>query len=268
MKNRHKAVTVTNEWIIVFIILLIIDCFLIINWKSKGSLTEQNTIYWVMTKWDFFLMHLILYWILTIITGYYTISFIKKNLKLKKNINLKKQWLLQPIITKVIRFDLEHIWESTNTGHFCIITSNWKTEFSSEPIESSITWYNPIKLMPLWSTSIIWFKFNMLEIESSINELEKIQTPTDIKTRMKNADTLSIFTKITQALTGWRLYKWILSDIKKCEEYLKKISKNSEFKNSYLEYKNQQIHIWDNITVYIDPNDPTVYQVDTDFLYN
>jgi hypothetical protein len=35
-----------------------------------------------------------------------------------------------------------------------------------------------------------------------------------------------------------------------------------------LQHKNYQIHIWDNITVYVDPNDPTIYQVDTDFLYN
>ena len=50
--------------------------------------------------------------------------------------------------------------------------------------------------------------------------------------------------------------------------YLKEISKSPEFKNSYLEHKNYQIHIWDNITVYVDPNDSTIYQADTNFLYD
>jgi hypothetical protein len=38
-------------------------------------------------------------------------------------------------------------------------------------------------------------------------------------------------------------YDGMLSEINECKEYLKEISKTTEFKNSYLQHKNYQIHI-------------------------
>lgn len=188
-----------------------------------------------------------------------------KNFKFKKIIKSKKKWVFQPINTKVIRFDFE-AWLGSGKGYYHIISSNWQTEFSSESIKGTIVGFDTMELLPLYN---IGFKYNILEIEKTIQELDKIKTEVDIKNYIENHNSvLNVLGKGIQQMSEWLFYDTMLSKINECKEYLKEISKTTEFKNSYLESKNYQIHIWDNITVYVDPNDPTIYQVDTDFLYN
>lgn len=205
------------------------------------------------------------WWAFTIFLLYWITHNLVKNSKLKKTIKLKEKWLFVPINTKIIRFDFEAISGSWK-GYYHIISSNWQTEFSSESIKGNFIWFDIMKLTPLYS---IWFKCNFLEIDKTINKLDELQTPDDIKNYIENNNpVLNAFGKGIQKLSKWMYYNEMLSQVNECKEYLKEISKNPEFKNAYLEHKNHQIHIWDNITVYVDPNNPTVYQVDTDFLYN
>ena len=207
----------------------------------------------------------ILWSVFTIFILYWIIHNLIKNSKFKKTIKLKEKWLFQPINTKIIRFDFEAISGSWK-GYYHIVSSNWQTEFSSESIKGKIVWFDIMKLAPLYN---IWFKYNLLEIEKTINELDEMQTSDDIKDYIeKNNPVLNIFGKSIQQLSKWMYYDEMLSQINESKVYLKEISKSPEFKNSYLEHKNYQIHIWDNITVYVDQNDSTVYQVDTDFFYN
>lgn len=246
MKNRHKATRSNRILIILFIVFLIADYFL---YKNRES-------------WDA-LMVFIFWSIFTLFLWYGIIHNLIKNLKFKKTIKLKEKWLFQPINTKIIRFDIESCLAS-GKGYYKIISSNWQTEFSSESIKGKFIWFDIMKLTPLYS---IWFKCNFLEIEKTINKLDELQTPDDIKSYIENNNPiLNILGKGIQQLSKWMYYDEMLSQVNECKEYLKVISKTHEFKNAYLETKNYQIHIWDNITVYVDPNDPTIYQVDTDFL--
>ncbi len=248
MKERRKATKSNRILIILFIVFLIADYFL---YKNR----ESTEAFIMFIFWSIF----------TIFLWYGIINNIIKNLKFKKTIKLKKKWVFQPINTKIIRFDFEAISGSWK-GYYHIVSSNWQTEFSSESIKGKIIWFDIMKLAPLYN---IWFKYNLLEIEKTINELDSMQTPDDIKNYIENNNpVLNAFGKGIQKLSKWMYYDGMLSEINGCKEYLKEISKSPEFKNSYLEHKNYQIHIWDNITVYVDPNDPTIYQVDTDFLYN
>lgn len=249
MKERRKATRSNRILTILFIVFLIADYFL---YKNRES-------------WDA-LMVFIFWSIFTIFLWYGIIHNLIKNLKFKKTIKLKEKWLFQPINTKIIRFDIESCLAS-GKGYYKIISSNWQTEFSSESIKGKFIWFDIIKLMSLYN---IWFKYNLLEIEKTIHELNELQTAEDIKNYIEThgSPLFNSFGKGIQQLSKWMYYDEILSQVNECKEYLKEISKNPESKNAYLEHKDYHIHIWDNITVYVDPNDPTVYQVDTDFLYN
>ena len=247
MKRYSKATKSTRILIILFIVFLVADFFLYKNRESTDAL-----------------IIFIVWWIFTLFLLYWIIHNLIKNLEFKKTIKLKEKWLFQPINTKIIRFDFEAISGSWK-GYYHIVSSNWQTEFSSESIKGKFIWFDIMKLTPLYS---IWFKCNFLEIEKTINKLDELQTPDDIKSYIENNNPiLNILGKGIQQLSKWMYYNEMLSQVNECKEYLKVISKTHEFKNAYLEHKNYQIHIWDNITVYIDPNDPTVYQVDTGFLY-
>ena len=249
MKERRKATRSIRILTILFIVFLIADYFL---YKNRES-------------WDAFMVFI--FWsIFTIFLWYGIIHNIIKNSKFKKTIKLKERWLFIPINTKVIRFDFEAISGSWK-GYYHIVSSNWQTEFSSESIKGKTIWFEIMKLTPLYS---IWFKYNLLEIEKTIKELDGLQTADDIKNYIETngSPLFNSFGKGIQNLSRWLFYDEMLSQVNECKVYLKEISKNPEFKNSYLEHKNYKIHIWDNITVYVDPNDSTIYQVDTDFLYN
>lgn len=248
MKRYPKATRSNRILIILFIVFIIADYFLYKNRESTEAL-----------------IMFILSWIFTLFLLYWIIHNLVKNLQLKKTIKLKEKWLFQAINTKIIRFDFEAILGSWK-GYYHIVTSNWQTEFSSESIQGTIVGFDTMELLPLYN---IGFKYNILEIEKTIQELDKIKTEVDIKNYIENHNSvLNVLGKGIQQMSEWLFYDTMLSKINECKEYLKEISKSSEFKNSYLESKNYQIHIWDNITVYVDPNDPNIYQVDTDFLYN
>lgn len=249
MKRYPKATKSTRILIILFIVFLIADFFLYKNRESSEAL-----------------IMFIVWWIFTLFLLYWIIHNLAKNSQLKKITKLREKWLFQPINTKVIRFDFEASLASWK-GYYQIVTSNWQTEFSSESIQGTIVGFDTMELLPLYN---IRFKYNLLEIEKTIQELDKIQTADDIKNYIENnsSQIFNVLGKGIQQMSEWLFYDTMLSKINQCKEYLEEISKTTEFKNSYLESKNYQIHIWDNITVYVDPNDPTIYQVDTDFLYN
>ena len=248
MKRYPKATRSNRILIILFIVFIIADYFL---YKNR----ESTEAFIMFIFWSIF----------TIFLWYGIINNIIKNLKFKKTIKLKEKWLFQAINTKAIRFDFEAISGSWK-GYYHIVSSNWQTEFSSESIKGTIVGFDTMELLPLYN---IGFKYNILEIEKTIQELDKIKTEVDIKNYIEDHNSvLNVLGKGIQQMSEWLFYDTMLSKINECKEYLKEISKSSEFKNSYLESKNYQVHIWDNITVYVDPNDPNIYQVDTDFLYN
>lgn len=258
MKEHRKATKATRIATILFIIFLVTDFFLIKNYdKLQNNISEES---------DNPLIIIILWCIFTLVLWYWIICNLIKNSQLKKATKLREKWLLQPINTKIIRFDYEAQLASWK-GYYYIVTSNWQTEFSSESIKGTVIWFNPMKLLPLRN---IWLKYDTSEIEKTLKELDEIQTANDVKNYIENnsSQIFNVFSKGIQQVSEWVFYDEMLSQITECKEYLKEVSKNPEFKNSYLQHKSHQIHIWDNITVYIDPNNPTIYQVDTDFLYN
>jgi hypothetical protein len=185
MKEHRKARRSTRFITILFIIFLIADYFL---FKHRQESSETLIIF---IAWLAFTL-LLLYWI---------IYNLIKNLKLKKTVNLKEQWLFIPTNTKVIRFDFEAISGSWK-GYYHIVSSNWQTEFSSESIKGKIMWFDIMKLMPLYD---IWFKYNLLEIEKTIEELDTLQTANDIENYIETNSSpfFNLFGKGVQKISKW-----------------------------------------------------------------
>ena len=243
MKKRGSTTKTTIFLIFLFIIFICIDIFLLIKWNSFEILG--------------------LFWICTVLRWLWIYSNIQSALKLKKAKRLKKKWIAHPIDAKIIRFQLSQSnWEKSD---YCFIASNWETEFMSEPFRWEITWYDEERLRCL---PIVCIDYNILDIESAIKEIEQIQTTEDIMNRWQNRSAHAAKLLSSYATAVWNDFDWLLSRIKRCEEYLKSQVNNPNFHRSYLEYDNRKIFVWDIVKVYIDPSDSSVYRIDTDYLYN
>ena len=243
MKKKNSSRKTTISLTLLFIVFVGLDFFLLIRWASIESLT--------------------IFWIFTVILWLGIYSNIKNSLKNKKARNLKRKWIAHPIDAKIIRFQLSQSnWDKTD---YCFIASDWQSEFISEPFEWEITWYDEERLRCLPSACI---DYNILNIEPTIEEIEKIQTAEDIMNRWQNrsvhaAKLLNSYTSAT-----WTFSDSLLSQIKRSGEYLKSQVNNPNFHRSYLQYQNHQIFVWDIVKVYIDPSDSSIYWIDTDYLYN
>ena len=247
--NNSKSTTIVIS--IFFVLFITVDIFIIRNYENA-----ENPLVGIM-----------LFGILTILFWYGIVYNIIKESKFKKARRLKDKWMVQTVKAKIIRFNMDHFFGPENKAkkYYSFTVSDWKNQFTSEPFNWTVFWYDPMKLANLHT---IWINYNILNIGESIDELEQIKTPDDIKRYIENNSYLlwSSF-NILHSMARWWLYESLLYKINECKEYLKEVSKNPDFKKSYFQHKHHQINIWDNITVYIDPNDPTVYQIDTDFLY-
>jgi hypothetical protein len=243
MKKRSNTKGNTMFLILLFIVFAGIDLFLMAKWASIEVLT--------------------IFWIFTVILWAWIYSNIQSALKLKKAKRLKKKWIAHPIDAKVIRFQLSQSnWEKSD---YCFVASDWESEFVSEPFKWEITWYDEERLRCLL---IVCIDYNILDIESTIKEIEQIQTTEDIMNRWQNHSAHAAKLLNSYASAVWTDFNWLLSNIRRCEEYLKSQANNPNFHRSYLEYNNRRIFVWDIVKVYIDPSDNSVYWIDTDYLYN
>ena len=229
--------------ILLFIVFIVIDLSLITKWASVETFA--------------------IFWIFTLILWAWIYSNIQSMLKLKKAKRLKKRWIAHPIDAKIIRFQLSQSnWEECD---YCFVASDWESEFISEPFKGEITWYDEKRLRCLLTVCI---NYNILDIESTIKEIEQIQTTGDISSRRQSRSAHAAKLLNSYASAAWTDFSWLLSNIRRCEEYLNSQINNPNFHRSYLEYDNRKIFIWDIVKVYIDPSDSSVYWIDTDYLYN
>ena len=243
MKKQNGTTKTTISLILLFIVFACIDFFLLIKWTS----IEVLAIFWIFTA---------IFWL-------WIYSNIQKWLKNKKARKLKKKWIAHPIDARIIRFQLaQSNWKET---YYCFIASDWESEFMSEPFRGEITWYDEERLRCL---PLICVNYNILDIESTIKEIEQIQSTEDIMNRWQNnsANFANLLNSYRSA--AWTDFDWLLHKVKRSEDYLKSQINNPNFRKSYLEYENHKIMIGDIVKVYIDPSDSSVYWIDTDFLYN
>jgi len=219
MKKYNNSNTTTTILSILFILFLITGYFLLKHYDEF----EWNT-----------LIGLIFWWIFTILFWCGIIYNIKKESKFKKARKLKDKWLAQSVNAKVIRFNLDHFFwpEQTAKKYYSFTASDWKNQFTSEPFDWIVFWYDPMKLANLHT---IWVNYNILNIEETFNELEQIKTANDIKKHIENNSYLlwSSF-NILHSRARWWLYESLLYKINECKEYLKEGSKNPDFKKILL----------------------------------
>ena len=243
MEKHNNATKSTISLILLFVVFIAIDIFLLIKWTSIEALA--------------------IFWIFTIILWLWIYSNIQSALKIKKAKRLKRKWLAHPIDAKIIRFQLSQSnWDKTD---YSFVVSDWETEFISEPFRWEITWYDEEMLRCLLTVCI---NYNILDIEPTIKEIEQIETTEDIRNHRFNCSPQAAKLLSSYASAAWTDLDWLLSRVKRCEEYLKSQSNNPSFRRSYLQYKDHQIYIWDVVKVYIDPSDSSIYWIDTDYLYN
>ena len=241
--RKYGTTKKTLSLLFLFIVFFCIDLFLMTKWASIEALA--------------------IFWIFTVILWVWVYSSIQSALKLKKAKKLKKKWIAHTIDAKIIRFQLSQSnWEKTD---YCFVASDWESEFISEPFNWGITWYDEKRLRCLLTVCI---NYNILDIGSTIKEIDQIQTTEDIMNRWQSRSGHAAKLLSSYASAAWTDFDWLLSSIRRCKEYLESQVNNPNFHRSYLEYNNRKIFVWDIVKVYIDPSDTSVYWIDTDYLYN
>jgi len=283
-KNKYELKNIYKSSAILAI-LLIWWIFLIKKWW----LEVQNLAIFLIVWWlfVFVLFRILFYNIKTI----YTRNSVNKPRKL---------WKLQTHQMKIS-------WFNRWNGAYNFYIYDWENKYESEYFDwivKNYDWETSDFLQRMWiiycpldikstlkqmeqkpgsNFQITWFKaellnqiWNFLERENDkalwIND-DKYEDYDDLddeykrnyeETENDEDDEVYIEPTLSNKATKYNIEKF-----KEIYDDLKDNISSKDTKKPYMKLKNWKIlHVWDTIDVYINPNNPSIYQIDTDKLYN
>lgn len=142
-------------------------------------------------------------------------------------------WNMTMIQAKVTWF--QHTADVLDSSYFQILCSDWKSRFKSEETKWRI------------------YKFS----DIPLNYLEALKIIYDPKNPQKTLQELDSHPKRF----------WIPDQYEETSQWLvKQIAWWQDYKHAYWIFRGKRITVWDNINVYIDPNNRKLYLVDLSFL--
>lgn len=174
-------------------------------------------------------------------------------IKLKKVKNYKYNWwwiVRQAKVTSIekIRADKGGRWSSTYLYYFeaensnIIYYSNWCAKWN-------LFWTSVSDLQLAYAT--YWFIFDINQTQK-IDVLKKIDE--SIAEKEYEIENSWLFSKGTK----WRELSILKKNRKIIEEW---------YISPYWQIDDKKVSVWDMVDVYMDPNNPELYRVDTDFLF-
>lgn len=167
------------------------------------------------------------------------------NLLKKKKIKKNKE-LMRKVDAKIVWFEVRNTDQETNrpTSYY-FNASDWTEIYSSEEFHAIVIW-------ECWDISetlkLMQIPYNPERPDDTIKALDD---------RLNQIEMELLQHSWPKAL----LLKWAYTATQLAKERLQ------SWQTPYMEFKWHKISVGDQVTVYIDPEDPQSYWIDTDFLY-
>lgn len=170
------------------------------------------------------------------------------NLFKRQNIKRNKEWM-RKIDAKVVSFKL--CWEVNKNGQhtssiYYFTASDWSEKYDSEEFNAIVTWR-------CWD---IRETLELMKIHYSPQNKENT-----IKALNERLQTIAIGLQETSWIKE-TLLRWAYAATQQVKENIE------SGMVSYMEFKWHKLFIGDKVEVYIDPNNPKKYWIDTNFLYS
>ena len=223
-------------WIAYFIMALIISA------STYFGLIESSDDMYEFIPFLFFIIVLTILWI----------YMLKAWLKLKRAKNLKHNWMW--IIKKLKVSEICKAKVSGNRGWnfnvICVKVKDWVTSYYSLAyLKWKISWTSESDLKKIYSEHWFVYDENQSQKKELLNRLE------------------GEISKIDYDIKNSWIIKWL-----KLNKDLDKLIKEKWIIESwnipqYWEVNYNKVSVWDTVDVYIDPNNPQIYWVDIDFLF-
>lgn len=190
-------------------------------------------------EWEILIM--IIIWLLVFIVCIkWYISLLKKK-KIKKNKEFMKR--IDATVTWFERRGADR--HHTPTSYY-FIASNWIENYNSEEFDGA---------------NIIWFTWNIWQMLKLMNIT---YNPDD-----KDSTIKTLNNKLNEIEATKKQYEWLRAMMFDREYNLIKQAKEEleNWNHTYMEFKWHKLSVGDKVNVYIDPENPENYWIDTDFLY-
>lgn len=163
---------------------------------------------------------------------------------------------MRKIEAKIIWFEARNVNKETNIPRsYYFNASDWLETYSSEEFRANVVWWcwditETLKMMQI--------PYNPEKKEDTIkaqnDRLNQIEMELQQHSWVKK-----LLLKVAYSTT--QILKWAYSATQTAKERLE------SWENPYMEFKWHKLSVGDQVSVYIDPDDPTNYRIDTDFLY-
>jgi len=188
-----------------------------------------------------------------IVTTWFWIYMLKAWLKLKRAKNLKHNWMWTIKKLKVSEICKAKVsgnrWWSFNV--ICVKVKDWATSYYSLAyLKWKISWTSESDLKKIYSEHWFVYDENQSQKKDLLNWLEWEISKMDYD--IKNSWIIK-WLKLNKDLDKLIKEKWVIE------------SWNIP---QYWEVNWNKISVWDTVDVYIDPNNPEIYWVDIDFLFD
>ena len=187
-----------------------------------------------------------------IVTTWFWIYMLKAWLKLKRAKNLKHNWMWIIKKLKVSEICKAKVsgnrWWSFNV--ICVKVEDWATSYYSPAyLKWKISWTSESDLKKIYSEHWFVYDENQSQKKDLLNWLEWEISKMDYD--IKNSWIIK-WLKLNKNMGKLINEKWIVE---------------SWSVPQYWEVNYNKISVWDSVDVYIDPNNPEIYWVDIDFLF-
>lgn len=190
--------------------------------------------------------------IFIIVLAWYWIYMLKAWLKLKRAKNLKHNWMWIAKKLKISEICKAKVsssrWWSFNV--ICVKVKDWATPYYSlAHLKWKILWASESDLKKIYSKH--WFVYDESESQKKdlLNWLE------------------GEISKMDYDIQNSWIVKWLKLD-KNLDKLIKEKWIVESWNIQYWEVNWNKVSVWDTVDVYIDPNNPNIYRVDIDFLFD
>lgn len=216
-----------------------------------GALTILASIYFGLIENSDDMDKFIPFLFIIVITWFW-IYMLKAWLKLKRAKNLKHNWMWTIKKLKVSEICKAKVsgnrWWSFNV--ICVKVKDWATSYYSLAyLKWKISWISESDLKKIYSEHWFVYDENQSQKKELLNWLEGEISKKDYD--IKNSWIIK-WLKLNKDLNKLIKEKWIIE------------SWNIP---QYWEVNWNKVSVWDTVDVYIDPNNPEIYWVDIDFLF-